>query len=83
MSEVEARRLGATDIRTIAPIQIGTANGSVVCAREARVWLPQLKVSVPVRLLPGAPKLLSLGLLCKNMGGSGFSGRPTPLGRNS
>eukprot|EP00969_Alexandrium_andersonii_P312633 13812897-Alexandrium_andersonii.AAC.1 len=68
MSEVGAQRLGATDIRTIAPIEVGTANGSVVCAREARAWLPQLKVSAPVRLLPGAPELLSLGLLCKNMG---------------
>eukprot|EP00969_Alexandrium_andersonii_P284029 12557480-Alexandrium_andersonii.AAC.1 len=68
MSEVEARRLGATDFRTIAPIEIGAANGSAVCAREARAWLPQLKVSAPVRLLPGAPKLLSLGLLCKSMG---------------
>eukprot|EP00969_Alexandrium_andersonii_P292319 12920020-Alexandrium_andersonii.AAC.1 len=67
MSEVEARRLGATDMRTIPPIKIGTATGSVVCTREARVWLAQLKISVPVRLLPRAPKLLSLGLLCKNM----------------
>eukprot|EP00969_Alexandrium_andersonii_P195941 8656549-Alexandrium_andersonii.AAC.1 len=68
MSEVEARRLGATDIRAIASIKIGAANGSMVCAREARVWLPQLKVSAPARLLPGAPKLLPLGLLCKSMG---------------
>eukprot|EP00969_Alexandrium_andersonii_P158936 7022117-Alexandrium_andersonii.AAC.1 len=43
--------------------------------------LPQLKVSAPVRLLPGAPKLLSSGLLCKNMG-FGFLW-PTLPGRNS
>eukprot|EP00969_Alexandrium_andersonii_P087533 3862256-Alexandrium_andersonii.AAC.1 len=68
MSEVEARRLGATDIRTIAPVKIGAANGSVVCTRQAHAWLSQLKVSAPVRLLPGAPKLPSLGLLCKSTG---------------
>eukprot|EP00969_Alexandrium_andersonii_P083246 3672865-Alexandrium_andersonii.AAC.1 len=68
MGEAEARRLGSTDVRTVQPIEIGTANGSVTCTREARVWLPQLKVSVPVRHLPGAPKLLSLGLLRKNGG---------------
>eukprot|EP00969_Alexandrium_andersonii_P026466 1154831-Alexandrium_andersonii.AAC.1 len=49
-------------------MSIQTANGRVTCDAEIGVWVSLLSVFVWARVLPSAPRLLSLGALCTDHG---------------
>ena len=50
------------------PFFVQTAHGVVPCAKEARIYIHDLKQWVWAQLLEDSPAVLSLGLLCTQVG---------------
>ena len=50
------------------PFLVQTAHGVVHCTNEARIYIHDLKLWVWAQLLEDSPAVLSLGLLCTQMG---------------
>ena len=50
------------------PFLVQTAHGVVPCTKEAKIYIHDLKLWVWAQLLEDSPAVLSLGLLCTQMG---------------
>ena len=50
------------------PFFVQTAHGVVPCTKEARIYIHDLKQWVWAQLLEDSPAVLSLGLLCTQLG---------------
>ena len=58
-----------SSIRKLAePFLVQTAHGVVRCDSEAKIYIHDLKIWVWAQLLEDSPAVLSLGLLCQQMG---------------
>ena len=67
ISELNATERGS--IRKLKqPFLIQTAHGVVACDKEAKIYIHDLDLWVWAGLLQDSPAVLSLGLLCKEMG---------------